>query len=84
MDEQTHKTVFANVIYRLDSQFQPGGLFFKRSIPQRHILDPDDLTAHRIFLKLQDRCTGPHVVIRQRSPVTYRCSVMVDSGSSPQ
>jgi hypothetical protein len=56
-------------------QFQPGDLFFKRSIPQRHILDPDDFTAHRLFLKLQDRYTGPHVVIRQFSPVTYRCSI---------
>jgi hypothetical protein len=49
-------------------QFQPGDLFFKRSIPQRHILDPDDFTAHRLSLKLQDRYTGPHVVIRQLSP----------------
>jgi hypothetical protein len=56
-------------------QFQPGDLFFKRSIPQCHILDPDDLIAHRISLKLQDRYTGPHVVIHQLSPVTYRCSV---------
>jgi hypothetical protein len=56
-------------------QFQPGDLFFKRSIPQSHILDPDDFTAHRLSLKLQDRHTGPHVVIRQLSPVIYRCSV---------
>jgi hypothetical protein len=56
-------------------QFQPGDLFFKRSIPERHILDPDDFTAHRLSLKLQDRYTGPHVVIRQLSPVTYRCSI---------
>jgi hypothetical protein len=56
-------------------QFLPGDLIFKRFIPQRHILDVDDLTAHRISLKLQDRYTGPHVVIRQLSPVTYRCSV---------
>jgi hypothetical protein len=56
-------------------QFQPGDLFFKRSIPQLLILDPDDFTAHRLSLKLQDRYTGPHVVIRQLSPVTYRCSI---------
>jgi hypothetical protein len=56
-------------------QFEPGDLFFNRSITQSHILDPDVFTAHRLSLKPQDRYTGPHVVIRQLTPVTYRCSV---------
>jgi hypothetical protein len=36
-------------------QFQPGDSFFKRSIPQYHIIDPDDFTAHRLSLKLKIR-----------------------------
>jgi hypothetical protein len=54
-------------------QFQPSDLFFKRSIPQRHVLDPDDFPAARPIHRAAYRDTS---TISGRN-VNYTSTIMI-------
>ena len=54
--------------------YSVGEFFYMKSLPKRY-LNIKGKKKEKLSLKLQERWTGPHVVLHVYNPVLYRCSV---------
>ena len=59
---------------RIFRPFVVGDLFFMRSIPKRTFTD-EERKVWKLTQKLQQRWTGPHLVVEVKNPIIYKCNI---------
>ncbi len=55
--------------------YKPNELFYLKQVGKRLYKNINDKEKHKISLKLQNRYTGPHRVLRLINPVVYEADV---------
>jgi hypothetical protein len=61
--------------YREFKEYNVGDFFYSKRAPKRFHKDEKDEMLYKLNAKLQNRWTGPYIIVKKISPVLYEADV---------